>query len=96
MKNRYRPDYAIPPGETLQEVLENKGMSLAELAEKTGSSEKTISEVVRGEAKITRDIALQLERDLGIPAGFWNNLQRQYDETLARADDLQRLERNGE
>ena len=85
--NQFRPDYAVPPGETLQEVLENRGMSLAELAEKTGRSEMTISDVVMGEARITPDFALQLERDLGIPAGFWTNLQRQCDETPGCPDD---------
>ncbi|MBA4394875.1 MAG: XRE family transcriptional regulator, partial [Desulfobacca sp.] len=30
----FQPDYAVPPGETLQETLETIGMSQAELAER--------------------------------------------------------------
>lgn len=32
----YRPDYAIPPGETLREVMESLGMTQQELAIRTG------------------------------------------------------------
>jgi len=32
IKNRYNPDYISPPGETLQEILEEKGMAQDELA----------------------------------------------------------------
>jgi len=32
MKNRFSPNYAVPPGETLLETIETLGMSQAELA----------------------------------------------------------------
>jgi plasmid maintenance system antidote protein VapI len=37
----YKPDYAISPGETLAEVLDERGMSQAELARRTGISQST-------------------------------------------------------
>ena len=71
-------NYAVAPGETLQETLQAFGMTQAELAEQTGHPKKTINEIVKGKSAITVDIALQLERVLGIPASFWNNLERNY------------------
>ncbi|MGQ3684218.1 MAG: HigA family addiction module antitoxin [Candidatus Loosdrechtia sp.] len=93
MKNQFLPNYAVPPGETLLETIEAIGMSQAELAERTGRPKKTINEIIKGKASITPDTALQLERVLGIPAGFWNNLERNYQETLARLNEEERLKK---
>ncbi len=68
-------------------------MSQAELAERTGRPKKTINEIIKGKASITPDTALQLERVLGIPAGFWNNLERNYQEILARLSEEERLQK---
>lgn len=92
IQNYFRPDYAVPPGETLLETLEAIGMSQAELAERTGRPKKTVNEIIRGKAAITADTALQLERVLGVSAGFWNNLERNYQETLARINEQRRLQ----
>ena len=78
------PNYAIPPGETLRETLGPLGMTQAELAERTGRHKKTINEIITGKAAITAETALLFERVLGISASFWNNLERNYRETLAR------------
>ncbi len=91
-EHRYEPDYAIAPGETLQEALEALGMPQAELAERTGLTPKTINLIVKGTAPITPATALQLERVLGVPAGFWNSREVQYREALARRDEIARLE----
>ena len=90
--NQFRPDYAIPPGFTLIEVLNTLGMTQAQLADRTGRLRKTINEIVKGKSQITPDTAIQLERALGVPAAFWNNLERQYRETMARLDEARRLE----
>jgi HTH-type transcriptional regulator/antitoxin HigA len=90
-KNIFKPNYAVRPGETLKETLESLGMTQAELAQRTGRPKKTINEIVRGKAAITPEMAIQLDRVLRIPASFWNNLERNYQETLARLrqEDLQ-------
>jgi len=72
LQNQYQPDLVSPPGETLAEVLEQLGMTQADLAERTGRPKKTISEIVTGKAAIAPETALQLERVLGISANFWN------------------------
>lgn len=92
---RYEPDYAVAPGETLQETLDALGMTQVELAERTGLSAKTVNLIVKGTAPITPVTALQLERVLGVPAGFWNNREVQYREALARQDETAHLRGQG-
>ncbi len=78
------PEWTVAPGEVLGEILEARQMSQAELARRMARPLKTISEIANGKAAVTPDTALQLERTLGISAGFWNGLEARYRETLAR------------
>jgi len=87
----YKPDYAVPPGDSLAEILESVSMTQKELANRMGRPLKTINEIVKGKTAITADTALQLERVLGTPAGFWINLERNYREALARKKDEEHL-----
>jgi HTH-type transcriptional regulator / antitoxin HigA len=80
----WSPGWAVMPGEVLEEALEDREMSQAELARRTGRPMKTISEIVNGKASITPDTAIQLERALGISATFWNGLEARYREALAQ------------
>src|SRR5262245_37034715 len=91
VRNRYRPETVSPPGETLLETLEQRGMTQAELAERTGRPAKTINEIIKGRAAITPETALQFERVLGVPARFWNNREQQYREYLAAKEEERRL-----
>lgn len=92
IKNQYTPDSVSPPGETLQEILDSRGMSQAELANRTGRPTKTINEIIKGKAALTPETALQLEFALGTPATFWNNRERHYREFLARKKELEKLQ----
>jgi HTH-type transcriptional regulator/antitoxin HigA len=67
-------------------------MTQAELAQRTGRPKKTINEIIKGKAAIMPDTAIQLERALGVPASFWNNLERNYQETLARLREEEQLQ----
>jgi addiction module HigA family antidote len=80
----FKRDYAIAPGVTLQETIDSLGISQAELAKRTGRPLKTISALVNGKAAMTAETALQLERVLGVPASFWDNLERNYREARWR------------
>ncbi len=66
----YQPDYAVSPGETLRELLDDKRMSHADLALRTGLAKKTISQIMTGDGPITLDTADKLELALGVPALF--------------------------
>ena len=79
-------DIAIPPGETLAEDLDFRGMSAQELADMIGQPVAIIEEIVRGERPITEDLAQRLSDALGVPAQFWLNLESHYQQTLSRLD----------
>jgi HTH-type transcriptional regulator/antitoxin HigA len=78
-KAAYAPDYAIHPGEYLEEVLEARGLKKRELAERLGISFKHLSQIVNKQAPMSAAIALQLERVLGISADIWYTLNADYE-----------------
>ena len=90
-KYRFEPDYAVPPGETLQEELTSRGMTQVELADRTGMAKKTINQIINGKAPITPDTALKFEHVFGLPAHFWNALEQNYQETKVRLAEQDRL-----
>ncbi len=77
---------AIHPGHTLNRELEFEGMTQKGLSDRTGLSEKHISQIVNGEASITVETALLLENALSGSASFWLNREKSYQETKARVD----------
>jgi len=83
-QNRYSPQTAPHPGETLKEKLDEMAMGPKEFALRTGKPEKTIIAVIKGDSSITPDMAIQFESVTRIPANFWMNHQRSYDEFVAR------------
>lgn len=82
--NQYHPSIVFHPGELLQEKLEESGMGIKEFAIRTGKPEKTIFAVINGSSSLTVEMAILFEEILKIPAHFWTNLQRNYDEFIAR------------
>ncbi len=76
--NTFIPDYAIHPGEILEETLEVRNIRKNELAERCGMSIKTISQILNGKAPVTAETAILLERTLGVSADVWNNLDANY------------------
>lgn len=76
---------ATPPGATIREQLEDRGMKQKEFAVRMGMSEKHISQLINGDVHLTPETAEKLEMVLGIPASFWNNLEAVYQEKLAKA-----------
>jgi addiction module HigA family antidote len=83
-ENRYIPQVVFHPGETLAEKLAEMKMGPKEFAVRAGKPEKTIIAVMKGESSITPDMAVQFESVTHIPAHFWMNKQRTFDEHLAR------------
>ena len=83
-QNQYYPQSVPHPGETLVEKLEEMEMGPKEFALRTGKPEKTITAILKGDSSITPDMAVQFENVTKIPANFWMNHQRGYDEYIAR------------
>ena len=79
------------PGDTLAEIITNKGMSQTELASRMGRPLKTINEIIMGKTAITPETALQLQRVLGPTAHFWLNYEKTYRLELAEIEETEKL-----
>ncbi len=90
-RNEYEPSDVSPPGATLRELLEDRGLTQSDLATRMGRPQKTISEIINGKAAITPETALELELVLSVPASFWNARERDYRAYLARRAQEERL-----
>ncbi|MCY4445555.1 MAG: ImmA/IrrE family metallo-endopeptidase [Rhodobacteraceae bacterium] len=86
-KNHYNPDYAVPPGWILEEILEARNLSQAEFARRCGRTPKLISEIIAGKAPIETETALQFGRATGIDAGIWQRMEASYRRHLALEDE---------
>jgi addiction module HigA family antidote len=78
-KNQLKIRYAVHPGITLKEKLEEIGMSPEEFAIKINLPIEILLNILDGKSPITSDIAVKLEESLGIPTSFWINKQINYD-----------------
>jgi HTH-type transcriptional regulator/antitoxin HigA len=90
-ENEYQPDVVSAPGETLQEILDDRQMTQTELADRLGLTHKTVNEIIKGKAPISPESALALELVLDIPARFWNSYEAAYQEYIARKAVDERL-----
>ena len=72
------------PGETLEEKLQEMGMSVKEFATRVSKPEKTIIAVLKGRSAVTPDMAVAFEPVTRIPADMWLRCQNIYDEYEAR------------
>lgn len=84
MSHRYFPQSRPHPGETLAEKVEEMKMSPLNFALRTSFSERIILSVLKGEIAITPDMAVQFENVTKIPANFWMNHQKAYDDYISR------------
>lgn len=88
----FEPDWTLHPGICLRKILDDRGISKAELARMTGLGPETIAGILGFTVAIDRLTARRLEAALGGPsAQFWLNYQANYQRDLARgAKDVSR------
>ncbi len=78
----------IHPGEVLQDLLKEAGLTANALATALRVPANRIGGIIKGQRGITADTALRLARYFGTSAQMWLNLQAKYD--LAAAEDALR------
>jgi len=88
----FQPDWVSAPGETIADLLEERGWTQKDLAGRLGYSRKHVSQLVTGKASVTEETALRLERVLGSAASFWLAREARYRERLARHEHRAKLE----
>ena len=79
----YENIVAIPPGETIKELLSIKRISQVELAKRMGYDKKTVNEIINGKGSLTRNTAILLSNILGLSVQSWLNLEAAYNSKLA-------------
>lgn len=84
-------NFAVAPGEYLEEWIDAQGISQQRAADLLGGSRKLVNEIVNGRAPITSDTAMRLERVVGIPAQAWLRYEALYRADLTRIADEESL-----
>jgi addiction module HigA family antidote len=73
---------AFHPGYYIAEIIEDMGITQAEFAVRMGTTSKTVSQLINGQANISNDLAQKLSTMLGTSTEFWLNLQSAFDEKV--------------
>ncbi len=84
-KTGISPELIIHPGETIADLLTERGMTQQELAARTGVTSAFISKVINGKKGISGKFAYALECAFGVPKTFWLNLQANYEAEILDA-----------
>lgn len=82
--SNFIPAVAFHPGITLAEKLEEMNLGIREFALRVSKPENIIRAIIKGESDVTSDLAVAFESVTQIPAHFWLNKQRNYNEFQAR------------
>ncbi len=92
----FSPDWISTPGDTILDLLQERGWKQTEFAERIGFTTKHVSQLINGKSALTENAAIRLERVLGSSVRFWMNRESQYREALAREAELEALENDVE
>ena len=85
---KFDPDYCVLPGLTVCETMQAKESTVGTIANQSGTTQQYVWGVIAGTESITEEFAQSLEKILGPPASFWNNLQRTFDEGKAAGKSI--------
>ena len=67
------------PGEVLKEFFCPTGLTIAEGARRLGISRQSFSAILKGQARVSAEIALRLSIALDTSPDLWLGMQMQYD-----------------
>jgi HTH-type transcriptional regulator/antitoxin HigA len=86
LNSTFAPDWVSPPGETINDIIEERNWTQAEFAQRMGYTEKHVSQLINGKVPLSDEAALRLERVLGSNVGFWLAREAKYREHCARME----------
>ena len=80
-----RTDVLLHPGEVLEMEIVSRGLTKSRFAMDIKMYPSHMNDILKGKRNITEDIALRIEKILGISAEFWMSLQVEYNISVLRA-----------
>ncbi len=87
-------DYYVTPGATLEALMHERNMTIAEAAARCDLPATTIRGVIKAEVAITEQIAAGLEKGRLWNRKFWLKKQSNYERQKARLDKKQQAQRS--
>ena len=78
----YKDIVAFHPGYYIADIIDDMEISQNEFAARMGTTAKTLSKLINGQANISNDLAKKLSVMLGTSLEVWQNLQNTYDQKL--------------
>lgn len=78
----YKDIVAFHPGYYIADIIEDMSITQAEFATRMGTTTKTLSYLINGQANISNDLAKKLSVMMGTSVEVWLNLQNTYDQKL--------------
>lgn len=78
------PNWISPPGDTINDLLRERGIALAEFADRMEQTIERVTDLLQGRSTITIRVARRLEEVLGASVEFWMSRDFQYREDVAR------------
>lgn len=80
----FEPDWASPPGDTIEDFVEELQLDRQKVAELLGMSRYVFELLIKGREVLTDELAEKLAAKLGSTAEFWKAREKQYRDSLSR------------
>jgi plasmid maintenance system antidote protein VapI len=74
----FNPDWRCPPGSTILELLQEKGITKEEFSKRMGRSLEWIENLLSGKQEIDENIAKRLSITIGGNISFWLEREKNY------------------
>jgi addiction module HigA family antidote len=91
---KYAADFAIAvhPGDILQEMLDERGVSQTQLARHLQTDAARINEICRHRRGISAQMAVILAKAFGTSPGLWLNLQKNWELSQVDSEMARRVQ----
>lgn len=83
----FAPMWAVPPGRTIADLMNTRGVATSSLANLVDMSERQLAGLLSGKNQLTAGVAARLEEALGAPASFWMRREEHYRKQLAELNE---------
>jgi len=80
----FTPNWISPPGDTISDLLKERGIAVAEFAAQLGQPVESASDLLQGREIVTLKVARKLEAVLGPSVEFWMARDYQYRQGVER------------